>query len=299
MGIVRCLFTEVRKEMIEQKKAMFCLGLTALLWSSGGVLIKLVDWHPMAIAGGRSLIAAAVIWLAFRKDSFAFSRLQLVGAFAYCGCVSCFVLATKMTTAANAILLQYNTAPLFVALLGAWFLGEKTTRKDWLTLFIVFIGMIFFFIDKVSPGSTAGNIISILSGISFAVFIVTMRMQKDAVPYGTVLIGNLLTFFISILFWSNISLEYTNLLGILLLGVFQLGLAYVLYAYAIRHVPALKATLITSVEPILNPLWVFIVIGEQPGFYAVIGGIVVFAAIIFRYWKSERASGINKFTEHS
>lgn len=269
--------------MIEQKKAMICLFLTALLWSAGGVLIKLVDWHPMAIAGGRSFIAALIIWVAFRKESLSYSKPQWIGAIAYCGCVSCFVMATKMTTAANAILLQY-TAPVFVALLGTWFLNEKATRRDWLTIFTVLGGMIFFFIDKVSTGSMLGNIIAVLSGISFALFIVCMRMQKDASPYGSVLIGNILTFVISLFFWSDISFDQTSLLGILSLGIFQLGMAYVLYSYAIRHVPALKATLITSVEPILNPLWVFLLIGEQPGFYAMIGGFIVLAAITIRYW---------------
>jgi len=272
--------------MIEQKKAMIYLFLTALLWSAGGVLIKLVDWHPMAIAGGRSLIAAIVIWVIFRKENLSFSKTQWIGAIAYCSCVSCFVLATKMTTAANAILLQY-TAPIFVALLSSWLLNEKTTRRDWLTIFIVLSGMIFFFIDKVSVGNMLGNLIAVLAGISFALFIVYMRMQKDASPYGSVLIGNVLTFLISLSFWSNVSLNYTNLLGILSLGILQLGLAYALYSYAIRHVPALKATLITSVEPILNPLWVFLLIGEQPGFYAMIGGVIIMAALILRYWKGD------------
>ncbi|MBC8016217.1 MAG: EamA family transporter, partial [Sporomusaceae bacterium] len=184
---------------------------------------------------------------------------------------------------ANAILLQY-TAPIFVALLGNWFLNEKTTRRDWLTISIVLGGMVFFFIDKVSAGNMLGNIIAVFSGISFAVFIVCMRMQKDASPYGSVLIGNILTFVISIFFWSDISLNQTSLLGILSLGLFQMGLAYVLYSYAIRYVPALKATLITSIEPILNPLWVFLLIGEQPGFYAMIGGFIVLTAITARYW---------------
>lgn len=294
MEIVKLLLLETSNYMTEQKKAMICLFLTAFLWSAGGVLIKLVDWHPMAIAGGRSVIAAIVIWAAFRKESLSFSKPQLIGAIAYCGCVSFFVTATKMTTAANAILLQY-TAPIFVALLGTWFLNEKTTRRDWVTIFIVFSGMIFFFIDEVSAGSMLGNIMAVLSGISFALFIICMRMQKDASPYGTVLIGNILTVVIGLFFLSNISLSYNNLLGILLLGIFQLGLAYVLYSYAIRHVPALKATLITSIEPILNPLWVFLLIGEQPGFYAMIGGFIVLAAIILRYWAGD--SIINKSKE--
>ncbi|AIF49956.1 DMT family transporter [Pelosinus sp. UFO1] len=269
--------------MTQHKKAIFYLALTALLWSAGGVLIKWINWHPMSIAGGRSIIAALVIWLAFRKESLSFSKPQWGGAVAYCACVTLFVIATKLTTAANAILLQY-TAPIYVALLSGWLLGEKATRRDWVTIFVVCFGMIFFFLDKVSGGGLLGNLCAVASGISFAFFILFMRMQKDGSPYGSVLIGNLFTFAISLFFWSGNSFESTNLISISLLGVFQLGIAYVLYSYAIRHVEALEATLITSIEPILNPIWVFLLIGEQPGFYSMAGGLIVMTAITMRYW---------------
>lgn len=268
--------------MTENKRAVLFLTLTAILWSTGGVLIKLVDWHPMAIAGGRSIISAFVIWTIFRNEPLSFSKPQWAGAFAYCGCVSLFVISTKLTTAANAILLQY-TAPIYVALLGGWLLGEKATRRDWLTILFVLFGMLFFFIEKVTTGGMIGNICAIASGVSFALFIIFMRMQKDGSPYGSVLLGNLLTFALSLFFWSGSSLQATNLIGISLLGTFQLGLAYVLYSYAIRHVEALEATLITSIEPILNPIWVFLLLGERPGFYALVGGFIVLASITIRY----------------
>ena len=268
--------------MTENRKAVLCLALTAILWSTGGVLIKLVDWHPMAIAGGRSMISAFIIWIFFRKEPLSYSKPQWGGAIAYCGCVCLFVISTKLTTAANAILLQY-TAPIYVALLGGWLLGEKATRRDWLTILFVLCGMLFFFLDKVSPGGMLGNICAVASGISFALFIIFMRMQKDGSPYGSVLLGNVLTFALSLFFWSDISLQASNLIGICLLGTFQLGLAYVLYSYAILHVKALEATLITSIEPILNPLWVFLLLGEKPGFYSLVGGLIVLVSITIRY----------------
>ncbi len=268
--------------MTEQRKAVFCLTLTAVLWSLGGVLIKLVDWHPMALAGARSIIAAAVIGIAFRKQKLSFSRTQWAGAAAYCCCVSLFVISTKLTTAANAILLQY-TAPVYVALMSGWLLGENATRRDWLTIFMVLSGMLFFFVDKVTTGGMVGNICAVASGVAFALFIIFMRLQKNDSPYGSVLLGNLLTFALSLFFWPGNSLQVSNLLGILLLGVFQLGLAYVLYSYAIRHINALQATLITSIEPILNPVWVFLFLGEIPGFYSMVGGLVVLATITLRY----------------
>ncbi len=264
---------------MEQKPAIFCLALTAILFSTGGILIKLVDWHPMAIAGGRSIIAALVIGIIFRKERLTFSKPQWAGAIAYCGCVSLFVISTKLTTAANAILLQY-TAPVYVALLGGWLLGEKASRRDWLTILFMFGGMAFFFFDKVTASGLLGNICAVASGVSFALFIVFMRMQKDGSPYGSVLLGNLLTFMLSLFFWSGSSWQPTNLLGIALLGIFQLGFAYALYSYAICHVKALESTLIMAVEPILNPIWVFLFLGEIPGLYSIIGGLIVLTTII-------------------
>lgn len=270
-------------KMTQKRKAIFCMVLTAILWSAGGVLIKWIDWHPMSIAGGRSIIAAMVIWLAFRKEKLSFSRPQLAGAMAYCGCVILFVNATKLTTAANAILLQY-TAPIYVALLSGWLLGETVSRRDWYTILVVCCGMLFFFLDKVTAGGMLGNLYAIASGVAFALFTLFMRMQKDGSPYGSVLLGNLLTFVLSLFFWSGNTMNVTNVIGISLLGVFQLGASYVLYSYAIRYVEALEATLITSIEPILNPIWVFLFFSEQPGLFSMIGGLIVLAAITLRYW---------------
>ncbi|WP_093689661.1 DMT family transporter [Sporolituus thermophilus] len=269
--------------MINPQNALFFLALVAVLWSSGGVMIKSVAWPPLAIAGLRSLIAAAVIWLAFRKERLHFSRIQLAGAVAYCGMVTSFVTATKLTTAANAILLQY-TAPIYVALLSGWLLREKVTRRDVLTIGVVFGGMIFFFLDKVSTGGMLGNILGIVSGISFALFVIFTRMQKDHAPFGSVLLGNILTFFLSLPVLPDITFTVFNLAIISVLGVFQLGLAYVIYSYAIRHVRALEATLITSIEPILNPIWVFLFLGEIPGPYSLIGGAIVLFAVIGGYF---------------
>lgn len=269
--------------MTQKRKAVFCMALAAILWSAGGVLIKWIDWHPMSIAGGRSIIAAMVIWLAFRKEKLSFSKPQLAGAVAYCSCVTLFVIATKLTTAANAILLQY-TAPIYVALLSGWLLGETVSRRDWYTIFFVCCGMLFFFLDKVTAGGMLGNLYAIASGVSFALFTLFMRMQKDGSPYGSVLLGNVLTFVLSLSFWSGNAMDVTNVIGISLLGVFQLGVSYVLYSYAIRYVEALEATLITSIEPILNPIWVFLLFSEQPGLYSMIGGLIVLSAITLRYW---------------
>lgn len=261
--------------------AQSSLAVVAVLWSTGGVVIKWVAWNPMAVAGGRSLIAAIVIGVAFRHEKLSFSRPQWAGAVAYCATMIMFVVATKLTTAANAILLQY-TAPAYVALLGQWILGEKVTRRDWITIIVVFGGMILFFMDKFSQGGIVGNFFAIASGVSFALFFVLMRMQKNDAPYGTILLGNILTFLCSISFLSGVTLNSSNLWAVLFLGVFQLGFAYVLYSDAICKVRALEAILITSIEPILNPIWVFLVLGEVPGNFALLGGLIVVSSIIVR-----------------
>lgn len=271
---------------MNRRQAVLSLALAAILWSLGGVLIKWTNWHPMAIAGGRSLISAGVIWLAFRQQQLTFSSTQWAGAAAYCSMVSTFVIATKLTTAANAILLQY-TAPVYVALLGGWLLGERTTRRDWLTICVVFGGMLFFFLDKVSAGGMLGNLFGIASGVSFGLFVIFMRMQKDSSPFGSVLLGNILAFLISIPFFNEGDFTAANLAAVGFLGIFQLGLAYVLYTKAICHVRALEATLITTLEPILNPVWVFIFLGEVPGLYALLGGMIVVAAVTMRYKAEE------------
>ena len=258
--------------------------LAGLLWSTAGLFIKQVTWNPLAIAGARSAIAALVL-LAFTQGGrphFTWSRAQVGGALAYTATVISFVAATKLTTAANAILLQY-TAPVYAALLGAWFLRERVTWLDGATIAMVLGGMAVFFLDKLTAGGWWGNVLSIGSGVCYASLIVLLRAQKDGSPMESVLLGNGLTALIGLPFMWQGSPGVSGWLGLLLMGVFQLGLSYVLYSTAIKHITALEGALIPVVEPILNPLWVFLVIGEAPGRFALLGGAIVLAAVTGRY----------------
>lgn len=266
----------------EHFRAILLLVITAVLWSSGGLLIKSVDWHPLAISGFRSLISAAVIRLAFRREPLNLSKVQVAGALGYVATVMLFVSATKMTTAANAIVLQY-TAPIWVALFGAWFLKEKTTALDWLTIGLVFGGMVLFFQDQMSAGHLVGNLLAVASGMSMTVMALAMRKQKDGSPFGSVLLGNILAFVFGLPFMFDGGPSLTGWVAIILLGVFQLGLSYVLYSIAIKHVTALEATIITMIEPILNPIWVFLMLGEMPGPWSLAGGLIILVAIVARY----------------
>lgn len=264
-----------------RRRAIFYLITTAILWSLGGLFIKLIDWNPMAIAGARSGVAAIVMMAYLRRPIKGFGRNKVLGALAYASLVFLFVSANKLTTSANAILLQF-TAPIWVALFSKWFLKEKVRKSDWLTIIIVMLGMILFFVGDINSGNNVGNFLAVLSGVAMAAVVISLKRQDQGSPVEMTLLGNILTFLIALPFFfiSRPSLE--TILALLFLGVFQLGISYILYAISVKHVSALEAILIPILEPLLNPLWVFLVTKEAPGDYALIGGIIVIVAIVIR-----------------
>ena len=263
-------------------KAIGFLIMTAILWSSGGLLLKMISWNPMAIAGMRSAIAAIVLLAFLRRPHMTWSSAQIGGAIAYTITVILFVSANKLTTAANAILLQY-TSPIYVALFGAWFLRERATRLDWVIILVVMGGMVLFFLDDLTTGGFRGKVGAISSGVTFACFVLFMRKQKNDSPVESVLLGNILTALVGFPFMFEAMPNASSWIGLVLLGVFQLGLSHALYAAAIKHVAALEAILIAVVEPILNPIWVLLVMGEAPGPWALLGGFVVLVSVTIRY----------------
>ena len=272
-------------------RAVGQLVLAALFWSTGGLLIKSVAWPPLAISGGRGLIAALFLLLTNRGLRFHFSGRQLLGAGFYALCIVAFCVATKLTTAANAIVLQY-TAPIWVALFGTWFLGERARRADWLAIAAVLAGMALFFADSLELGHGLGNLFGLISGIGFAGMALAMRSQKDTSAVESIILGNLLAFLIGIPWIARApALPPVGWISLALLGLVQLGAAYWLYARAIRHVTALEAVLIPVIEPILNPLWVLIAIGERPAPLALVGAAIVLSAVVLRAAASIRNQG--------
>lgn len=275
--------------------AVLFLVIVALMWSSAGVLIKLIPWHPLAIAGARSFIAVLVFLLVVRKPKFTGSPQQLGAALAYAITVTTLVVATKMTTAANAVLLQY-TAPIYVALFSALFLKERITRIDVITVVVVFGGMVLFFLDKITMDNIVGNIYGVISGITFGAFAVLLRTQKDGSPLESVLIGNLLTAVCSaFVLVRQPAMEWSGWAALLALGVLQMGIPYILYCLAIKYVTALDAVLIPVIEPILNPIWVFLFLGETPGPRAALGGVLVLCTVTIRcllpLWQRKNLTG--------
>lgn len=265
-------------------RSVLLLVGAALCWSLAGVLIKFIatSWPGMAVAGGRGGIAALFLLLTNRGLRFHFSRDQLIGAVGYAACTVTFCAATTLTSAANAILLQY-TAPVWVALLSAWLLGEPARRADWLTIAVALCGMALFFKDSLTVGHALGDALGLASGISFAAMTVALRRQKSGSAVESIILGNLLAFVIGLPWIVQAPLlPASGWFALLLLGTLQLGFSYWLYARAIRHVTALEAVLIPVIEPVLNPIWVLIFLHERPTFWALAGGAIVLAAVTTR-----------------
>ena len=275
-------------------RAVAELLAAALCWSAGGLLIKWIPWPPLAVASGRGLLAALVLALATRGLRFTWTRVQVGAAVAYALCTIGFVVATKLTTAANAILLQY-TAPIWIALFGASVLGERTTRSDWWAVGVTLAGMLLFFADSLRWSGVLGNLIGVASGISFAAMTLLMRKQKQGSVTESIILGNLIAGATGS-FWlvEAPGLNASGWVALLALGVVQLGLSYMLYARAIKHVTALEAVLIPVIEPILNPVWVMLFVGERPGPLSLCGGLLVLGAVTWRAASSIRATRLPK-----
>lgn len=266
---------------MSHRSAVVLLVVASVLWSLGGVLIKSVDLPSLGKAGVRSGVAAIVLWAWLRRPQFTFSKTQIGAAVAYAATVLLFVVATDRTTAANAIFLQY-TAPIYVALAGHWLLGERTRRLDWLCVGIAFAGIALFFGEKLSATGFTGNLFALASGLSFAATAMLVRHERDRSPASALLLGNLLAAAIGLPFCLGHAPTGSEWASLVVLGVAQLGVPYVLYSLAIRQVTALEATLIPMLEPVLNPLWVALRQGEVPGPWSLAGGALVLGAVIVR-----------------
>ena len=269
---------------VPHRSAVLLLVITSLLWSLGGVLLKSVDWHPMAKAGMRSAIAALVIYGWMRRPKFSWSPNQILGAAAYVGTVSFFVIATDLTTAANAIFLQY-TAPAYVALLGAWMLGERTRAVDWVCIAFAIAGVGLLCRDGLAANNLPGILAGLASGFSMALMVLFLRREKHGSPMASLLLGNIATAVIGLPFGFGGVGKMPGVGGfgiLLLLGVVQLGVPYILYGVAIRHVTAIEGIVIPMLEPVLNPLWVFIFLHEKPGAWALAGAVLILGAMVWR-----------------
>ena len=262
--------------------AILLLILTGVLWSSGGLLIKLIPWSPVSIAGIRSGLSAIIIYFYSKPDNKKFGRNVWAGALCYSLMVICFVFANKITSSGNVILIQY-AAPIYVALFSFYFLGEKATKIDWLAIVIIIFGLSCFFYEDLSFEKRWGNILAVFSGLGFAGLTLFMRKEKNAKPIDCVLLGNIITFVVCIPFYFNGTTQgIMPWVIVIFLGFVQLGLAYILFSTAIKYVKALDAIIYPVIEPLLNPMLTFLFLGEQMSQIALIGGALVITGVIGR-----------------
>lgn len=271
----------------ERRRAIFYLTLAAILWSTSGLFVKILDWQPIAILAGRSLFASIVFLIYLRRLPTRFGLWQLLAAAMFILTQFLFITSTKLTTAANSIFLQY-TAPIYVVLLGYWFLKEKPARTDYISMFVIFIGLTLFFADKLSTDGFYGNLLAILSGVTSAVMMVSFRAQKDGNPAESNLIAFLITATLGFPFVLKETWTVNSWLILAFLGIVQIGFAFIFFTKGIKHIPALEANLIGTLEPVLNPIWVFLFYGESMGRFALFGGVIVLGGVILSAMGSAR-----------
>jgi DME family drug/metabolite transporter len=273
-----------------RRSGLLWIVLAALLWSTGGIGIKGVVDPPLKVTFYRSVFAAITLFLIFRRDL----RVKVSPAFAaaifsYGACLTAFVVATKWTTAANAIFLQY-AGVVWVLLLSPLVLREPMRRRDAIAIGVALAGMALFFVGRFETRGMAGNGMALLSSIFFAALILSLRREhgssRAAVAWGNVFIAVALFPFVM----HDLGLTTKSLLALLFLGVFQIGFAYAAFVNGLQYVTATQASLTGMLEPVANPVWVLLFLGETPSAYAIAGAAIVLLAIGWHTLKGEPAT---------
>jgi len=255
--------------------------ICAFLWSTAGLFIKLIDWNPLWIAGLRSLIAGLFLLAVTRTVKIRWSGPLIGAAVANMVCMTLFVLANKMTTSANAILIQY-WAPVATAVLGVFVLKERLRRSQLAALVGTLAGLVLLFADKLSPGALAGNLAALGSGLAFSFVFLFTRMQKDGSPLQSLMLSHFLTAVVALgLAGFQPAPVFTpaSVGAIFALGIGQIGLAALFFSYGIRRTPALTANLLAVIEPVFNPVWVLLVLGETPSGWTLAGGALILVSV--------------------
>ena len=267
---------------MSHKKAIAITCFVALMWSLAGFNIKMIEWSPYAIAAGRSLVAVILLApMVLRKGFQKIDRYVIGGAICYAAFNYCFITSTTLTSSAIAIMMQY-TAPIYVALLSWLFLRERVGWADIISVGFVFLGMIFFFLDSNSGGSLKGNIVSIFNGITFAGISIFLRLQKDGNPALSMYLGNVISAVAGLPLMWNAGMPDTISLLFLLLAGLLVAVSYTLYAKASTGLSALETVLIPIIDPVMNPVWVFLFLDERPGALTIVGAAVILVSVTIR-----------------
>jgi len=255
----------------------------ALLWSTGGIGIKGIADSPLKVTFYRSLFAAIALFVVFGRDVWGRRRWKSTAAFlaaiiCYGACLTAFVIATKWTTAANAIFLQY-AGVIWVLLLSPLVVREPMRARDVIAIVVAISGMALFFVGKFETRGMAGNAMALVSSVFFAGLILALRREHDAaqaaVTWGNVVLALALLPFVA----NDLALTPKSFGVLAFLGLFQIALAYAFFVRGLKYVTATQASLTGMLEPVSNPIWVFLLLGERPSVFAMVGGVIVLAAI--------------------
>lgn len=265
--------------MSQQNKGNLYILFTAILWSTGGILIKYIPGNAMMINGGRSLVALVFFWLYKRNMKVKVNKKIFAAAICLLLTNLLFVIANKLTTAANAIVLQY-TAPIFVLVWDCIYRKSKPRKYQFLVVGMAFAGMILFFLDQLDGGKLTGNVIAICAGLCFSgVYFINSLPDSSSEDASMIAFG--LSFLIAIPFMGDVfAMDGTAVLALLALGIFQVGLAYVFFAKGSRLTSPVNASLIGLMEAILNPVWVYLFYGEKMGRFALAGAVIILTAVV-------------------
>ena len=266
----------------EHQKGILYVFTAALLWSSGGLFIKLISFSAMQLSFFRCSIAALTFALIFKKQILLVNKLSIINSAIYAVVLISFVIATKTTTAANAIFLQ-ATAPIYVLIFEPLINKTRYERINVITVGVCVLGMILFFVGKLEPGHLEGNLVALISGITFAAFFLGMKRNDQKYQQSSIFWGNILVALICIPFLSSLeTISFPDLWMVSFLGVFQIAVAYAFFASGLERIYAVEASIISMVEPVFNPVWVFLGYGETPSLTAIIGGLIILVTIVVR-----------------
>jgi drug/metabolite transporter (DMT)-like permease len=264
------------------RRGIVLVASAALLWSTGGIGIKWLSETPLQIAFYRSATAAIALAVIFRPRTWRWTAPFLTGVVSYSACLTTFVFATKWTSSANAIFIQYFGV-VWVMLASPAVLGEPFRRRDGTAVAVAFAGMLLFFAGKFESRGFAGEMMALASSVCFAVLVLSLRRERGAGAEAVVTWGNVLAALAILPFVRHdLALPTRSAIILTFLGVVQIGVAYALFVSGLRHVTATEGSLIGMLEPVFNPIWVFLFIGERPGIYSILGGVTVLGAIAWR-----------------
>lgn len=267
--------------MDSRKKGTLYVFMAAVLYSIGGLCMKVIPWNAVAINGARTGIALIVIglYLVATKHRLRFNRYIALGAVSVFATNLLFALANKMTTAANAIVLQF-TAPIFVIVCSALFFRKKPVKLDLAACAVVFSGIVFFFVDSLSVGGGLGNLFALISGLSYAI-VFMLNELPDGDPISSIFWGDILSAVVGLPFLlQETDFSAVSVISILVLGIFQVALGYIFLTIGLRTTPAVTASLVSGIEPVLNPVLVAIFYGEKVSAFAIVGAFIVIAGVL-------------------